>query len=319
MADAFSSRPVIIIAPETDLHAQAVRAALERIPSTHCLLWDIGQLCNERHITWRSNGYVIACHGHSISSDNIQSVWWRRPKRVQLLPSLVDPQAKRHVHDSHQSILQAFLYTLGERVINSLESAQQADEKAFQLSAAANCGLDIPSTLITNNYADVVEFTELHGEVVVKPLVNFLGGFPDARIVDKMVVRSHKEEISLCPAIYQQVIAPAHDLRVTIVGDEIFPAEIVKHNPLAMTNIDWRLDPSSECKPAQLEGDLSDKLMGLMKRLRLKYGAIDLRRQLDGRCFFLEVNTAGQYLWVEADTGMPVSQAIARLLATHQP
>ena len=48
-----------------------------------------------------------------------------------------------------------------------------------------------------------------------------------------------------------------------------------------------------------------------MRRLGLVYGAIDLRLTGDGRYVFLEINPAGQFLYVEEQTGQPIAAALA--------
>ena len=52
-----------------------------------------------------------------------------------------------------------------------------------------------------------------------------------------------------------------------------------------------------------------------MRRLGLIYGAIDLRLTADGRYVFLEINPAGQFLYVEQQTGQPIAAALAARLA----
>jgi glutathione synthase/RimK-type ligase-like ATP-grasp enzyme len=49
--------------------------------------------------------------------------------------------------------------------------------------------------------------------------------------------------------------------------------------------------------------------------LGLVYAAIDLRLTPDGDHVFLEVNPAGQWLFIEQATGQPISEAIAGVLA----
>jgi len=61
--------------------------------------------------------------------------------------------------------------------------------------------------------------------------------------------------------------------------------------------------------------DVSDKLLALLQRLGLVYGAIDMRRTPDGEYYFFEVNTAGEFLFVEDRTGQPIARAIADWLA----
>jgi glutathione synthase/RimK-type ligase-like ATP-grasp enzyme len=56
-------------------------------------------------------------------------------------------------------------------------------------------------------------------------------------------------------------------------------------------------------------------LRRLMNTLGLVYGAIDLRLTPEGKYVFLEVNPAGQWLFVEQATQQPISDAIAGVLA----
>ena len=51
-----------------------------------------------------------------------------------------------------------------------------------------------------------------------------------------------------------------------------------------------------------------------MQRLGLRYGAADFRVAPDGDLVFLEVNPAGQWLFVEYATGQPIAAALADLL-----
>jgi D-alanine-D-alanine ligase-like ATP-grasp enzyme len=52
----------------------------------------------------------------------------------------------------------------------------------------------------------------------------------------------------------------------------------------------------------------------LMRRFGLVYGAIDLRLTPEGRYVFLEINPAGQFLYVEHATRQPIAAALAKAL-----
>jgi hypothetical protein len=56
------------------------------------------------------------------------------------------------------------------------------------------------------------------------------------------------------------------------------------------------------------------KLLSLVRALGLHYGCIDLRQRPDGTYVFLEVNPAGQFLFIEIDTGQPLTRSMAELL-----
>ncbi|HEY8379851.1 MAG TPA: hypothetical protein VIK91_25345 [Nannocystis sp.] len=51
-----------------------------------------------------------------------------------------------------------------------------------------------------------------------------------------------------------------------------------------------------------------------MRRLGLRFGAIDLVRAADGEYFFLEITPNGQWLWIEWITGVPLVSTMCDLL-----
>jgi glutathione synthase/RimK-type ligase-like ATP-grasp enzyme len=55
-------------------------------------------------------------------------------------------------------------------------------------------------------------------------------------------------------------------------------------------------------------------LLKIMRALGLVYGAIDMRLTPDGRYVFIEVNPAGQWLFIEERTGQKITDALAAKL-----
>ena len=51
-----------------------------------------------------------------------------------------------------------------------------------------------------------------------------------------------------------------------------------------------------------------------MRRLGLRFGALDFVVTPDDRWIFLEINSNGQWAWIEDATGQPVAAAIADAL-----
>jgi len=60
-------------------------------------------------------------------------------------------------------------------------------------------------------------------------------------------------------------------------------------------------------------------VLAFMKRLGLEYGGIDFRLTADLEYVFFEVNTTGEFLYVEDRTGQPISAAMAAHLAEGKP
>jgi glutathione synthase/RimK-type ligase-like ATP-grasp enzyme len=63
-----------------------------------------------------------------------------------------------------------------------------------------------------------------------------------------------------------------------------------------------------------LPPEVQERCVRLVEKLELCYGAIDLIPTPDGRYVFIEINPSGQYLWIENETGLPITAAICDLL-----
>jgi hypothetical protein len=59
------------------------------------------------------------------------------------------------------------------------------------------------------------------------------------------------------------------------------------------------------------------KLFELMKVLNIQFGGIDMRVTPEGEHVFLEVNPAGEYLFISERTDQPIPAAIAASLERH--
>ena len=54
-----------------------------------------------------------------------------------------------------------------------------------------------------------------------------------------------------------------------------------------------------------------------LKRMHLNFGCFDFIVTPDGEYVFLECNPNGQWLWIEEEPGMKISEAIAEALIRH--
>jgi glutathione synthase/RimK-type ligase-like ATP-grasp enzyme len=117
--------------------------------------------------------------------------------------------------------------------------------------------------------------------------------------------------------IFQEYIEKKYEYRVTIVGKEVYACLIDSQVAGGDTAVDWRnYDiPSTPHFAVKLESHLELKLVKLIHELGLTYGAIDLVESPNGDFYFLEVNSMGQWLWIEDLTELPISMSIARHLA----
>lgn len=80
------------------------------------------------------------------------------------------------------------------------------------------------------------------------------------------------------------------------------------------TKVDWR--PQTALNPhsvASVPDDIADFCRKFIQEQRLLYGAMDFIVDHEGRYVFLENNPSGQYLWLEQETGIPITDALVDL------
>lgn len=122
-------------------------------------------------------------------------------------------------------------------------------------------------------------------------------------------------ELKLCPVILQSYIPKRLELRVTVVGDNVFACAIHSQDS-DRTKHDWRKYDFVNVKHEvfELPQYVKDRLLACMRTWGLKFGAIDMVITPNDHYVFLEVNPAGQWGWIEDLTQLPIAEAIATLL-----
>lgn len=122
------------------------------------------------------------------------------------------------------------------------------------------------------------------------------------------------------PTFLQAYIDKVLDVRVTVIGDAVFAVGIdpTQH---AQARVDFRRAEPFDLphEVLQLPDALAGQCVELVRRLGLRFGAIDLVRTAEGEYFFLEVNPNGQWLWIEWITGVPLVSAMCDLLTAGEP
>ncbi len=251
--------------------------------------------------------------GEIIPVDRVGAVWWRRPLPYVLDPGLDSAAASFVLTECHEA-LSGMWHTLDAAWVNPPVSDDVAAHKPLQLARAEELGLRIPRTLITNDPVAAKRFVgELGtGRTVYKTFVASEENWRETRIVREEEL-GLLDAVQLAPVIFQEYVEAEADLRVTALGEELWAAEIVADH--TSYPLDYRMDMgSARFAPTTLPDAVTEKLLLLMKRLDIVYGAIDLRRTAAGEYVFLEVNPAGEWLFVEERTGQPITARTADLL-----
>jgi glutathione synthase/RimK-type ligase-like ATP-grasp enzyme len=304
---------ILIVSHAHDTHALHVLERLrQRGADAH--LFDTGRLPRETRLTIAHdpNGWSASAFGdgEEIDLTNVRAVWWRRPQPFALHAELIGPEDQAFALAETAAAVAGLWALLDAEWINDPDKDERAARKAWQLRVARECGIPIPRTLITNDPARARMFIESEdGNVVYKAFQGSERTWRETRVL-KPAELDLVDSVRFAPIIFQQFVPAQADLRITIVGDRIFAAAIECGQ--SRYPVDFRMDIEDvPITATDLPSSVEEKLRALMARLRLVYGAVDMRLTPEGEHVFLEINPAGQWLFVEARTGQSISEALA--------
>ncbi len=307
---------VLILAPPTDDHAPAVIAELERQGGQYVTLDLAGfpqSIALAMAYEGRQRSFRLT-EGLRLDLDEIGSIWWRRPGSPTVSAEIVRPSHRQFAANESDQALSGLWQAVDAFWINEPKRDEIGHRKPLQLRVAQDVGLAVPDTLITNDPTEARAFIERYGprRVIFKSFSATQSEWRETRLLGQAEL-AVIEHVRFAPVIFQEYIEAVCDLRITVVGERIFPAAI--YSAPDAYPIDFRMDMGhARVEPAILPPEVSDGLLALMRRLGLVYGAIDVRLTPEGRYVFLEVNPAGQWLFIEQVTGQPIAAEIARCL-----
>lgn len=322
---------ILIVTAPTDAHADHVAALLEARGAPF-VRFDPADLPVAAGISIEyarsgAGNHVLVTERERVDLSDVTAAWYRRPGTPAPHPDLRETAAREFVELECGMVLQDLW--------NSLDCpwlpgpplmVRRAEYKSLGLTAAGRLGFELPPTLTTNRRADVLEFYRQHdGRIISKLAATAFPatiGFSMIRFTELVTPRdiAHAAAIAHCPMTFQAYVPKRVELRITVVDDRAFAAEI--HSQASNhTRFDWRrydLDRTPH-RPHALPREVERRCIQLVAALGLRYGAIDMIVTPDDRYVFLEINPNGQYLWIEHQTGLPISDAICDALTDPPP
>lgn len=254
--------------------------------------------------------------GGDICLCQVGAVWYRRIRPYEFHEDLQDHTAKLFAWSEANEALLGVWYSLDCYWMNPPTADEVSQRKVRQLQVARRVGLSIPDTLVTNQPDAARQFVEAHGvgRVVRKAFRNIAQAPRETHLLREEDL-ALLDSVRYTPVIFQRFVPAGLDLRVTVVEDDIFAAAITSEDRYAA---DYRPGlGSAKVVPYELPPAVAEKLLELMKIFGLQFGAVDFRVTPDGDHVFLEVNPAGEYLFISQRTGQPIPAAIAASLERH--
>jgi len=249
----------------------------------------------------------------------IRSIWYRSPATFALPAGMSGPE-RGHAHREAKVGVGGVLSSLPVLWVNHPARAADAVYKPAQLVAAASCGLHVPRTLVSNCPATARRFAAGSEDgVVLKMLASSTVHEDSLRKIGftRRLGAADLADLSGFDVTCHQVqewVPKRLEARVVVMGQEVFTVGIHAASPAA--HVDWRSDHRSVSYDVlDPPADILTGVRRFMALMGLVYGALDFVIGPDGTWTFLEVNPGGQFGWLQMHTHLPMTEALAGLLA----
>jgi len=313
---------ITIISSESDIHAREVIDRLNHKGAKVTLL-DMSEFPQEQQLSIEYNGnrpkHRILLKGADLDLNFMDCgvIWWRRPQPFTLHPEVRDADDKSFAYTECHSAFSGLWLTLDAFWINHPTRDEEASRKVYQLKVAQELGFRVPATCITNSPERAQQFVDEYGleSTIYKAFSGTERAWRETRKLQPNEL-DLIDSVNFAPVIFQEYIEAEADLRITVLGDNIFPAAIYSQE--TSYAVDFRMAMNeARIESVDLPEHVSGLLHSYMKRLGLVYGAIDMRITPDGEYVFLEINPSGQWLFVEQRTSQPITDSMVNLMLYH--
>lgn len=284
----------------------------------------------------------IHCVPNGITADtrDVKAIWDRRPSRPDSLPGdggaeAMDGELRRVALEEGAAFSMWLRYFLGDRfAIGSPAGDPPAESKFLQARVAwgvledygLHGDLSLVPTTVGNDHGRFEPLLRPNRDVAIKPLTadGITAGegeeypFLTQRRPASELREAPPSAFAACPTQLQPYVEKAFEARITVVGRRLFPCRIdTSHLSPDQGGTDWRagyshgLGHSIYEPPPAVERFCAEYL----ERVGLQFGCFDFIVDSAGRHWFLECNPNGQWMWIEEETGLGISTAIAEALA----
>lgn len=268
-------------------------------------------------------------HGdHRETLHDVSAVWYRRSHNLgDGLNKILEAEYLGSVHGEVRQTLFGMLEGMHCFQIGKYSQYRRMDSKEEQMKIASGLGLKVPDTCITNSPEEARRFVLEHPKGAITKMQSAFAIYRDGveNVVFTNVITEDNldtiETLQYCPMQFQEKIEKALELRITIVGDAVF-AFAVDSQQLENAKVDWRregVELLAQWEPYELPEDIKEKLLRLMDVYQINYGAVDIIVNPEGDYYFLEINSAGEYFWLDRLLQGQISAHIAKVLVGAAP
>lgn len=302
---------LLIIGSLTDVHVQRVCQRLDR--RCNPLVIDYSTYLSHFRASLHINSAGTAAVAGNFDLCDIRAIWWRRPLKFRF-PLSDDETLAEHLEYQASFFWTSLLDALPETTVwyNDWKADFAIDRNLCQLLVAKRCGFLIPRTLMTSSIEEAEAFLESTGPAIVKHFAGSKTHWRPTALATLAALRERWAKIHY-PVILQERIDGVLEYRAVVVDGHVVAAEYDMTG--ATYPFDVRVNQAVPCKKQSLPDVVESALRTFMHISGLRFGAFDLRCTSDGAFYFLEVNPAGQFVYLDDRAGTDITGLLASALS----
>ncbi|MGP3981428.1 ATP-grasp ribosomal peptide maturase [Streptomyces sp. KR80] len=252
----------------------------------------------------------------------VAAVYYRRPTPYSARFVQLPAQQRAFATTEARHGLGGILNNLhGALYVNHPAAVTRADFKPAQLQMAAQVGLIIPPTLVTNDVKAARKFASEHGPVVYKTfrgLPRGEDGHTGAIWTQRVDPETFDNSLTVTAHLFQAEVPKTGDVRVTVVGPRVFAQQIAAPDGA----LDWRRGDWNALihAPITVPPSIEAALHSYLAAFGLVFGCFDFALTSDGddpeHWTWIECNPNGQWGWLpDADR---ITEAFADILSRKE-
>lgn len=316
---------ILVITSAEDVHADFVIPKLHNLGVEVCRFHPNNFLSENKlsfsfqdEIAWN----LTTLNNEFIDFSEISAIYYRKPFPPKSLDSTVS-EMQEFCEAESGYFIKSFLDYLSSltnaKWINNYQKIRLAENKPLQFRIAKSLGLTLPKTIITNNPSLAYDFyLGQSKDIVLKALVG--KGLPNKKLfyttrLGENLKKNDFDSVKTTATYFQEFIEKAYDIRIVIVESSIFSVKI-ESQEFTESSTDFRATDNKKLKHSiiELPSPLKERLLKLVESFGLVHAEIDMCVTKDGQYIFFEINPNGQWLWLELQTDIKISDAFVNAL-----
>ena len=262
----------------------------------------------------------------TVDLTSVKSFWFRRGGihfqkiLTKNCTSELTQSINTHLENEYETLKEYLVFCLNQ--INKLGDYHQGNaNKLISLRVAESVGLCIPSTYVSSDKSEILNFHSKNHNVITKFIQDVIFLNPQGMLLRSTTERVSKADITkmdniFSPSLIQTEIKKKYEIRVFYLQGECYAMAIFSQQD-KQTRVDYR-NYNHQCPnrmvPYILPRAIELKINRFMKKMNLDTGSIDMIVTPELEYVFLEVNPVGQYDMVSVPCNYHLHSKIAKIL-----